>query len=257
MFALTKFLSLWIYPLGISTLLACVALVLLLRRHRLAALWSLGLAIVNLWVFSTAAVADALVHWLEKDWLDRPVSALPSADAVIVLGGAFSSGNGQFVYPDAGGHVDRYWHAARIYHAGKAPLIIVSGGRSPHLAAGPTEAEMGAQFLADLGVPPGAIIEDRASLDTHDHAVQLERISVDYGLERVMVVTSARHMRRALATLRDAGPELVPAATDFTVSQDPPATIRRYLPGVSALSRSTSALHEIYGMVYYRVMGWM
>ena len=171
MYALTKFLSIWIYPLGISIVLACLALFLLLRKRRRTGLVLLGLAIVNLWVFSTAVVAEALVRSLERDWPDQAVEALPSADAVVVLGGAFSSGNGRYVYPNASGSVDRYRHAARIYLAGRVPIVIVSRGRSPHLTAGRTEAEMGSLFLQSLGVPSDAIILDKLSLSTRDHAI--------------------------------------------------------------------------------------
>jgi len=216
----------------------------------------LAFATVNLWVFSTAVVAEALVRSLERDWPDQAVEALPSADAVVVLGGSFSSGNGRYIYPDASGSVDRYWHAARIYLEGKAPIVIVSGGRSPHLTAGRTEAEMGSLFLQDLGVPSDAIILDKLSLSTRDHAIYLQQIVEDQGLESLMVVTSARHMRRSMETLQGLVPILIPVATDFTVTDNPGFTVRRYLPSASALSRSTTAIHELVGYWVYRFIGW-
>lgn len=48
-----------------------------------------------LWLFSMPMVGDGLLCQLESGWEFRPVDALPAADAVVVLGGAFSSGRGE------------------------------------------------------------------------------------------------------------------------------------------------------------------
>jgi len=244
------------YPLGFSVLLALAALVFLLRRWRRAGMGLLVVAIVHLWVFSTPMVADLLISSLEREWSEQPVDTLPMADAVVVLGGAFSSGNGRWLYPNASGSVDRYWHAVRVFKAGKAPFVILSGGRAPHLTAGATEARMGAMFLQDMGIPPTAIILDEQSLTTRDHAVYLAGIVRKQNFDSFIVITSARHMRRAMAALQSEVPKLVPVATDFSVSPDPAFSVRRFLPSAGALSNSTSAIHELVGYGFYRFMGW-
>ena len=255
-YELTKLLSLLLYPLGLAVLLLAAAIVLLLcRRHR-AGIAVLGLDLVILCVFSSPVVADRLVGSLERDWPDVPVEEWPAADAILVLGGAFGTGNGQFVYPSAGGAVDRYWHAARLFHAGRAPRVILSGGRAPHRTGGLTEAEAGALFLADMGVPRSALILEPRALTTHAHTVELAPLLQREGVSSVLVVTSALHMRRAMATLSGLDAQLTPVATGFTVIDEPTFRLRRLLPGVGALSRSTVAMHEYVGLLYYRVMGW-
>jgi len=256
MYPLIKFLSLWIYPLGFSIAVASAALIFFLQSWRKTGLWLLAFAIGNLWVFSTPVVAEKLILSLEREWSDQPVESLPMADAVVVLGGAFSSGNGRWVYPNAGGAVDRYWHAARIYHVGKVPIVILSGGRAPHLEAGPTEARMGAMFLQDMGVPSEAIILDEESLTTRDHAIYLAEIVKERRFASLIVVTSASHMRRSMETFGGVAPRLIPAATDFSVSDNPAFTIRRYLPSASALSASTGVIHETVGGWFYGIAGW-
>lgn len=257
MYEIVKTLALFVYPLGLGLALCLLSLFLLSVFSRRAGLLSLFLAIGLIWAFSMPVVADRLLAALEAEWPDVPVEQLPVADAVLVLGGAFSTGNGQFNYPSAGGGVDRYWHATRIWHAGRAPRLILSGGRQPHRTAGRTEAEAGALFLMDMGLPPEALILETRALTTRGHTVELKTILADYEISSLIVVTSASHMRRSLATLAELDVSIVPAATGFSVYPQPRFRLRRFLPSVGALSRSTRATHEFIGLWYYRLRGFV
>lgn len=256
MYELAKSISLLVYPLGLGLLLATLALLLFRIGCQRSGLTTLGSGVCILWMFAMPPVADHMVAALERPWPQMPVEGLPKSDAVLVLGGAFNTGNGQFLYPTTGGSVDRYWHAARIYRAGRVPRVILSGGRLPHRTSGLTEAGAGAIFLADMGVPREAmILEDRA-LSTRGHMEELGPLLAEHGINSLLVVTSASHMRRSLATLSDLDVVIVPAATGYTAFEEPGFRLRRLLPSVGALSRSTRALHEHLGLFYYRIRGW-
>jgi len=74
---------------------------------------------------------------------------------------------------------DRVWHAARLFHRGLAPRIIVSGG-SFLVATGqapPTQTEALAmrQFLVALGVPESAIVMEGKSLNTIENMQETPR----------------------------------------------------------------------------------
>ena len=256
MYELVKVLSLLVYPLGFCLLLLALALLFHWRGRHRAGIGLTGVSFGLLWLFSMPLVGDGLLRQLESGWEFQPVDALPAADAVVVLGGAFSSGHGEWPYPDAGGNVDRYWHAARIFRAGKAPIVILSGGRAPSRREGWTEAESGAIFLADMGVPRSAMILDTEALTTRENAVNVDRIVTERGFGSILLVTSASHMRRSLAAFSGVQAKVIPVATDFSVVRSPPFTFRRILPSVSALGRSTRAIHELVGALYYRLRGW-
>ena len=256
MYELVKVLSLLVYPLGFCMALLAVALVSHLRgRHRLGS-GLVGLSFGLLWLFSMPVIGDGLLRQLESGWEFQPIDALPEADAVVVLGGAFSSGHGEWPYPDAGGNVDRYWHAARIFRAGKAPMVILSGGRAPSRREGWTEAESGAIFLADMGVLRSAMLLDTAALTTRQNAVNIDRIITERGFGSILLVTSASHMRRSLAAFSGVQAEVIPVATDFSTTEKLPFTLRRILPSVSGLGRSTRAVHEYVGHWVYSLRGW-
>lgn len=256
MYALIKFVSIWVYPLGTAVLLWAIGLVLVALRRRRAGYYLLGGGLAWLWLWSMPAIADRVVGALEADWSFQPAESYPRADAIVVLGGAFHSGQGEWPYPDAGGGVDRYWHGARLYHAGRAPVIVLSGSRNPKRPDSWSEAESGAIFLADLGVPADAIVIDSQARTTRGNVVQIGEILRQRGLESFLLVTSARHMDRSLAAFRAEGFDPVPAPADFSVVEDPAFSIRRFVPNASALARSSEAVHEIVGGWFYRVMGW-
>ena len=255
-YALIKFVSLWVYPLGSAILLWALGLVLLAIRRRRAGATALLLGFAWLWLWSMPVVADRTVGFLERGWTYQKAESFPRADAIVVLGGAFSSGQGEWPYPDAGGGVDRYWHGARLYHAGRAPVVILSGSRNPKRPDSWSEAESGALFLADLGVPASAIIIDSEARTTRGNVVHIGEILRERGFDDFLLVTTARHMRRSLAAFESSGFDPIPAPTDFSTVADPAFSVRRYMPNASALSRSTSAIHEIVGAWFYRVVGW-
>jgi uncharacterized SAM-binding protein YcdF (DUF218 family) len=176
-------------------------------------------------------------------------------DAVVVLGGGITPAPPDWPYPDLGQGADRVWHAARIYRAGKAPRVILSGGRLPWLGARASEAVAMRQFLTDLGVPPDAVWIENHSRSTHENALQTARLLEQHGLQQVLLVTSALHLPRALATFRAAGINALPAPTDFEVMPEPPHLLR-WLPDAEALFDSTRALKEYWGLWVYRWRGW-
>ena len=94
------------------------------------------------------------------------------------------------------------------------------------------------------------------SRNTYDNAVYSAQILKSRGMRRILLVTSAYHMRRSVALFEAQGLEVVPAATDYqilVVSE----TLPPWLPLVGNLSRTTTALHEIVGYWVYRWQGWM
>lgn len=256
MYDLIKTLSLFAYPLGFFFLLAALAVGVGLFRRPRGALVLAGVALAWLWVWSMPAVAERLQASRESRYESLPVEEVPAADAIVVLGGTFRSDEA-WPYPSAGGTIDRYWHGARLYHAGRAPKIILSGGRHPDRPDRLSEAESGAQFLRDLGVPEDALILDNLARNTHEHTRYLQPMLEEEGLERLLLVTSATHMPRAEAVFRHAGLEVIPVATDFQVPSNPVVTLRRFLPSVEGLRNSTQVVHEWVGQAFYRLRGWL
>lgn len=238
------------YPLSVVLLALAAALLLARRRPRTGRALA-AFALIWLWLWSTPFVAERAAGRLERDFPPVPAHALPQADAIVVLGGLMlPAAPPAAPHPDLNAAADRAWHAARLYRAGRAPTVICSGGRAPlSRAAGPECPDI-AQLLIELGVPMQAIVQENASATTRQNAEQVARL-LPAGA-RVLLVTSALHMPRALRAFAQAGIDATPAATDHVRRAGQPLSLRDLLPSADALARSSAVWHEWLGRLWYR-----
>ena len=102
------------------------------------------------------------------------------------------------------------------------------------------------RLLTDLGVPADRIVLEPASLDTRQNAELSASLLRARGAERILLVTSALHMRRAQRHFASTGLEVLTVPTDHEVRDDP-AGLLRWLPDTDALDGSRRALKEMLG----------
>lgn len=239
---ISKLVAAAISPLGTALCLGALALWLAARQHRR---WAMGLGLVALlWLaaWSTPTLSLWARAQVESAYPPVPVAQLPLAQAIVVLGGALRPAWGQRTLPDMGPSADRVWHAARLFHAGKAPWVLLSGGGPD---GGPSEAEAMRSLLADLGVPAGVLLVEGQSRDTRQNAALSAALLRQRGLGKVLLVTSALHMPRARALFEAQGLVVVPAAIDHEALDAPP--MWPWLPDTGSLDGSGRAFKEWVG----------
>ena len=260
--SLSKLLPMLVYPLGLATLLLIVALLLLGRRPRCTAA-AVATALVVLGVSSNSFVSEAMMRSLE--WRHLPADPLPQAEAIVVLGGAIKPQEPPRPWIDVAEQGDRVLHGATLYLGQKAPLIIFSGGR---ITWGQSQDRSEADDMADLalalGVPKSAILLEPDALNTHQNAVNVQAMLAERNLQKILLVTSALHMPRALAIFQKLGIDAVPAPTDFHVTLEPPTDrdtwqgiLLSLLPDAENLYNFTRAEKEYIGTVIYWLRGWL
>jgi uncharacterized SAM-binding protein YcdF (DUF218 family) len=215
-FYLSKLLPLFFYPLGLACLCLLVALFMLWKRPRTAAL-AIALALILLLSSSNAWVSRLLVQSLE--WQNIPPVEIPTAEAIVVLGGATRSALPPRPSVDLNEAGDRVIYAGELYRQKKAPVIILSGGRINWKGSGSSESADMATILTSIGIPEAAIVEEPDSLNTYQNAVNVKKILVSRGIRRVLLVTSAIHMPRSLLIFRRQGIDAIPTPTDFLISE--------------------------------------
>jgi uncharacterized SAM-binding protein YcdF (DUF218 family) len=244
-----------ISPLGMALALGLLSVLLLLltrrRFWRRAGAAAGVLALGWLWLWSTPVVSHALRAQLEAQAGPAAVEAVPAAAAMVVLGGGVGGARGAArPYPDLLPAADRVWHAARLYHAGKAPRVLLSGGITRQDE--PSEAQSMRLFLRALGVPDAAIVREDDSMTSGANAQRAAAMLRPRGVDTVILVTSALHMRRARAEFERAGLKVTPAPTDFE-SLGRAVEARDWLPSADALDGSGRAFKEWVG---YWALGW-
>ena len=251
-----KLLIAFLSPLNQSLLIFSLSFLLFVGKRSKIAVTLLLFGVIWLFTFSLPYTAEQLIQSLEDLYPVISIDDIPSAKAIVVLGGAISpapfAGAGMNLHAAA----DRPVHAARLFHSGKAPLILVSAGALPWMQAAETEADATAEFLREMGVPDNKIIKETRSGTTRQNAQNTKQILKTRNIHRIILVTSAWHMRRAEASFEHLGFDVIPAATDYGVLR-PPFSKVGWLPSVETLKWSEIAIQEKVGYQVYRYRGWI
>jgi len=251
---LLKLIAQLFYPLGMGMGLIVVGVVLTLLNRRNGWRFSVAGATV-LFCMSLPVVAQLIVRPLEAPYFVAKIFPR-DCPAIVVLGGCGKPLGAPRIYPEISEAGDRLLHAARLYKRGIAPRIITTGGTNVgEFYQTVTEGEHNAMLLREIGVDSAAILIETKSLTTADHGPLIGALLDSLMLpRRIVLVTSATHMRRAVWVFKKYGFEVYPAATDFMTNYRLIRNIRDFFPSVGSLSDVTSAVHEYYGLIGYRIL---
>lgn len=250
---LTKLATWLLYPFSLAGLALLAALCS--RGVRRSARLLLAVALALLWGGGCRLTSEALVGSLES--YARPPAPGVRADAIVVLGGGLQPATPPrraVEVTDAG---DRALEAARLWHEQRAPRVVTVGGS---FDGAESQARQAAELLRLLGVPSAAILEMPGPLTTREEAIAVHGRLAPLGVRRILLVTSALHMRRAAGWFAVQGFEVIPAPTDFVVTDGSQRSLAgealTLLPRVDSLSLTTRALHEWLGIVVAHASGW-
>lgn len=217
---------------------------------------------------STWPVARYAPNWLEAPYvaLDPPGERLPvrrivnwaanpaTAPQAIVMLTAGASTDGPTSDRDerlSGDTSERALHAARLSRFTGLP-ILVSGGTVRPIRG--SLAALSREYIeGDLGVPV-RWSEDQ-SRDTAENAAFTARMLKPEGITRVLLVTSATHMRRSQRLFENQGFTVMPAPCCFIGKSASNAWLW-FWPTAEAIQASYSSGHEIIGMFWYGLTGW-
>jgi uncharacterized SAM-binding protein YcdF (DUF218 family) len=228
-----------VLPPGGPLLLALAGLLLLGRRPRLAR-GLIGTGLVTLLALSLPVVADLLSLGAQR-YPPLDPAHLPPAQLIVVLGGGAIRNADDPAGPiPRPGTLERLAAAARLARASGLPLLL-SGGSDGN--GEPEALAMQRALRSEFGLE-ARWLETR-SRTTRENAEQCARLLAPLGLKRLLLVTSAMHMRRSVAEFRGVGLEPVPAPASGIgwVSLG----VRSFLPQAAALERSSAALYELAG----------
>lgn len=246
---LQKMLTTLVMPAGVVCLLLALALVLRLTGQRRSEGSCVGLALAILWLAGSPAVAIALLGQLEAQFPPQTMAALPQSDVIIVLGGTVEPASQPRVVAQLHEGSNRLAYAARLFAAGKAPRILVSGGRLGWRTDIPPEAETMIEVLTWFGVPRSAIEIEGASQTTIENAQFTTEIVRTRGWQSALLVTSALHMPRALRAFACMNLKITPAPADIRVSDVARGYEMQWFPNSAMLGWTSLAIKEYIGLV--------
>ena len=247
MYYINKIVGFLVSPIGIAIFGGLLALLFAKRAHRRAAKWLGGLTVAWLWLWMTPIMTWIVGVPLEREFLVDGrvpmVEALPDADAIVLLGGAMGIETNLSSYAEMWSGADRVWQTARLYKAGKAQQVIATGN-------GARDSTL--PLLKDFGVPSECVLFHDA-LNTEEEAKNVNAM----GYKRILLVTSAWHMKRARLMFKKYAPniEVVCAPADFenSIVAARPFSFAAFLPDPGAFMGNSVALHEWVGIVGYKL----
>jgi len=237
-----------ILPPG-SLILLGVAGVLLWQR-----LWGrlmVNFALIALYLLCTPYIANRLIQGLETyPALSPELARKAGAQAIIVLGG------GRYEdAPEYGNDTVSEESLVRLryaaYLARHTGLPVIPSGGSV-MSKGPPLAQLAGQVLDQGYKIEVAAVEDKSQTTLENArftAVLLDRLD----LKRVLLVTHAWHMPRAMQVFQQAGVNAVAAPTAFASSPDAGEELLDWLPTAGSLQLSSFALHEYVGALWYKI----
>lgn len=238
-------------PPGLLLLLLLLAFVLRRRFPRLSILCFfsgfLGLLAMSLPVAVEwgARLLEQQAPLKQADWAGLALRA----DVIVVLGAGRMRGDRAWDEDQPGLMAyERLRYAARLAKASGLP-VLTSGGL--HYGAPPSEAYIMARSLSDdYGVE--VRWQEGMSRTTWENAQLSARLLREAGIRRVVLVTHATHMPRALWSFEHAGFEVVPAPVGY-IGVDNARPLGGWLPEGRAVWQSEQLLNEAIGLVGYRL----
>ena len=263
MYIVNKIVGGCVNPLVIGMMLIAVGGVLLWRGWRKTGFGFLGVSFAWFWIWSTPMMYRWIGGSLEREWPVVMAEDAPKADAIVLLGGGMGANTNAYPYAEMWNGADRVWHAARLYKAGKSPLVIPTGSG---------ERESSVPLLLDLGVPEEAIVVEDEARNTEENAKFVEKLinsrvehvervdgkDIEACKPRVLLVTSAWHMRRSVLMYRRYAPslEIIPAAADYeaTVQTERPFSFKDLWPDANAFFDNSYIFKEYIGYWGYRLL---
>lgn len=250
---ITKILTSLAYPVGLIVVFFLLSKLLFWSGRRGLAGFFTVCSLLVFCLSSNPIFANWLAASLEQQHPQQAIENIEQHDAIIVLGGGLVIPIHPALHSQLTSASDRYWHATELYKAGKAKKLFLSGGnlftqRNKKTQVLMGEAAYARELLVKWGVNPKDIIVEQNSRTTEENLDNMIGVINKHNINAALLVTSAMHMPRAYTLFSALPLQLTPASADISVTEAYVPPVFMWLPSVSAIHKSTKALHEYYGL---------
>ena len=235
-----------------SLLILSIAGLFLLPFQRVLAMTIICFSLATLLLLSLPVVAKHLAATQE---IYPPLNSAElddfSAQAIVVLGGGLRNPAPEYEQQVTLNNrtLMRVRYASLLARQTHLP-ILVSGGKVLKQDL-PSEAEiMTAVLTNEFNQKVGW--HEGESRNTAENAHFTYKILNKEGVQRIILVTHAFHMRRAVEQFQQQGFRVMPAPTVFWSRSDE-LSLFSFLPSATALRHSSFVIHEIMGRAWYKL----
>ena len=250
LFVISKVLLYLVLPPSSILLLMAAGFFLIVKQKRMVGWGLIVFGFLLLYGLSTGPVINSLIVPLETSYpplRDKTVHA----DAIMVLTGGVSDLSRLGLEPEPSDiSLERLVKGVMLYRVLRRPLII-SGGSGSLIHSEIPEADAMARAAVALGVPEQDIVIENKSRNTLESARAVRGLLTG---KRIILVTSAFHMKRSAALFKKQGFDVVPSPTGYLALHQP-VSWYSFIPSAVGLSTSAVALSEYISFAWYSMKG--
>lgn len=250
-FIVAKVILLLFLPPSILLLFLGVGFLVVKRYPRLGKGFIIT-GFLMLYLLSISPVSDALMKPLESRFPPLKGALLNPIAPIVILSGGATDLSWLGIQPaPSGASLARLIYGVMLYTHVSGAILIISGGSGNPEAHGISEADAMKNVAIALKVPDEDILIEGDSRNTLENVRALKGL---VGENRITLVTSAFHMRRAVAMFRKEGMDVTPAPTDYR-SEQQGLSFYDFIPVVNNLENSSIAIYEYLCLLWYGVRG--
>ena len=247
-----------LHPIGMVWFLLVLEAASLARRRRWQGAIYLGVLIVIIWVIGATPVPARLLASLERPYARSAQGEIPTCDAVFMLGGTLTASPYDLLGFDLGDTVDRVVTSLELMRQNNGGAMVISGGGTQQSEHPWSETQLLQHWFKAWGIPAAPVVDLGVCASTHDEALRAAKLCKERGWKKVIIVTSAFHMRRAEAAFRTIGVPIVCVACDFRgLNQIDSGQWYSLFPQLRGFEDLEIYVHEETGWFYYRWHGWL
>jgi len=248
-----------IHPLGFVWMLLLLGFALKLKRKQFRGAGFHALLAALLWVGGASRFPDWAAGRLENfapkpDW-----NQIPPMDLVVMLGGVLNASDGDIFGFELAGAADRALTAIEFVRRNPPKTLVFMG--SFERGRGKAEGALVKEWVEQWKVtPPGVEIRfGPPCRNTFEEARAISALASELKAERIALITSATHMRRAVTVFKSAGLNVLPVPCDFQEAHrgDLVKSPTRIVPSGLKMQLLATVLHEHLSWNYYRLRGWI
>jgi len=216
-------------------------------------------ALISLILFSNGILSGTLLKILEFPWKRIDHTTLKYTDGIVVLstGRHLPPGNTKIIeWQDP----DRFFAGIDLYRAKKSKRLIFTGGVNPLGSKLPPEGDIYIAEAISMGIPKENLFTTYSVFNTLQEAKAIKKLLnkiIPSKKQKIILVTSAFHMRRAKSVFEKEGIIVIPYPVDFKGEKNFTSILKnpvKWMPSAYHLKESSIAIREIIGRIIYRAI---
>jgi uncharacterized SAM-binding protein YcdF (DUF218 family) len=249
LFILSRFMQYMVLPPS-SLLILMAGGFLIIRKNRFAGRLLIASGFILLYLLSIHPVTDSLLAPLERS-VPTNTERNVTARALVVLGGGVRDVFRTGIEPEPSAiSLERVVKGVTCYRTLHIPMILV-GGSGDLSKTGAREADAMARAARDLGVPEQDIVIENTARNTLESARAVKKM---INGNRIMLISSAFHLKRAAALFKKQGFEVIAVPAGFYAERTR-CTFSSFVPQAGNLHASSMALSEYISYAWYAICG--